>query len=88
MNDCDVFNSLTLTTCAVMGILTWHWYLRLGRSPFLLHLVTFVRLSYRGVPHSFHLVSGVCDFSLVILSTLFDVTLGHTPFFFSHDGGV
>ena len=41
-----------------------------------------MRLSYRGVPHSFHIVSGVCDFSLVILSALSEVTLGHTPFFF------
>ena len=41
-----------------------------------------------GVPPFFHLVSGVCDFSLVILSALSNITLGHTPFFFCHDGGV
>ena len=56
MNDCDVFSSLTLTACAVMrfchGIDTLDW----GITPFLSHLVTFVRLSYRGVPPSFHLV--------------------------------
>ena len=83
MNDCDIFNSLALTTCVVMGFLYGIDNLDWGHNPFLSPFVTFVRLSYRGIPLYFHLVMKflVSRLSFVAFSI---VILGHPPFF-CHD---
>ncbi|RVW25138.1 hypothetical protein CK203_110587 [Vitis vinifera] len=58
----------------------WTSKFELGHNSFLSPLVTFVTLSYRGIPHSFHLLV-VFDFWLlrVICWQSLDVILGHTP---------
>ena len=61
------------------GILIWYGYLRLGHNPFLSSLVTFLSCLTRAYPLSFHLVSGVLVFSLVIYWHFLDVTLRHIP---------
>ena len=61
------------------GILTWYGYLRLGHSPFFSPLVTFFSCPTGAYHLSFHLVSGVLVFSLVIYWHFLDVTLRHTP---------
>ena len=60
------------------GILTWYGYLRLGHSLFSSPLVAFLGCSTRAYSFSFHLVSGVLVFSLVIYWHFLDVTLRHT----------
>ena len=67
------------------GILTWYGYLRLGHSPFFSPLVTFLSCPTGAYLFSFHLVSGVLVFSLVIYWHFLDITLRHTkayPFVF------
>ena len=64
------------------GILTWYGYLRLGHNPFFSPLVTFLSCPIGAYPLSFHLVSGVLVFSLVIYWHFLDVTLRHTPLSF------
>ena len=60
-------------------ILTWYGYLRLGHNPFFSPLVTFFSCPTRAYPLSFHLVSVVLVFSLLIYWHFLNVTLRHTP---------
>ena len=61
------------------GILTWYGYLRLGYNFFFSPPVTFLSCPTGAYPFSFHLVSGVLVFSLVIYSHFLDVALRHIP---------
>ena len=63
-------------------ILTWYGYLRLGHCLFFSPLVTFLSCSTGAYSLSFHLVSGILVFSLVIYWHFLDVTLRHTPSYF------
>ena len=78
---CDIFSSDFNHMCCY-GILTWYWYLKLGHNSFLSPLVTFVSLSCRVIPLSFHLLMVIVIFCLSFVGIFWCYTRAY-PFLLS-----